>query len=196
MDIRRWHRIMGACLVLPFLAWASTGIVFFIKPGYGDAYASLKIKTYPMEPVTITPDPQWRSMRVMRTILGDHLLADTADGPAHLDANTGELWEKPDDQIVRTLIDDAVQADPERYGAIQSVEEGVAHTDTGVRITLNWNQLSLYQYGEDTQTIDWLYRVHYLQWTGQKSLDRVLGMLGLALLILMTFSGVKLLIKP
>ena len=65
-------------------------------------------------------------------------------------------------------------------------------TDTGVEVTLDWNRVSLQQRGRDTDRIDRLYKVHYLQWTGVKSIDRVLGFVGLSLVLGLTVLGVRL----
>ena len=46
-----------------------------------------------------------------------------------------------------------------------------------------------------TDRIDLLYRIHYLQWTGIKKLDNVLGMLGIALVIVLTTLGAWLAFK-
>jgi hypothetical protein len=68
-------------------------------------------------------------------------------------------------------------------------------TDTGVQIQLDWASLSLSQQGKDTELINNLYKAHYLQWTGQKTLDQVLGVIGLILLMLTTVVGIRLLIR-
>ena len=65
-------------------------------------------------------------------------------------------------------------------------------TSTGVRITLDWNTLGLRQSGNDTRWIDQLYQLHYLQWTGVRWLDRILGVAGLFLLAVMTVTGFRL----
>lgn len=49
--------------------------------------------------------------------------------------------------------------------------------------------MSLQQRGSDTRRIDLLYRIHYLQWTGIKILDKVLGFTGLALVLTLTALG-------
>jgi hypothetical protein len=90
------------------------------------------------------------------------------------------------------LIADAFTANPARYGRILSLDGSVATTDTGAVITFDWNRLSLQQRGRDTDRIDLLYKVHYLQWTGQKTIDKVLGLAGLTLLIALTALGARL----
>jgi hypothetical protein len=64
-----------------------------------------------------------------------------------------------------------------------------------VKVTLNWNNLKLSQTGQDTQLINLLYQVHYLQWTPYKELNQVLGIFGLILLISLTVLGVRIYIK-
>ncbi len=41
---RRFHRLLGLVLLLPILGWAATGLVFFTKPGYAQAYAGIQIR--------------------------------------------------------------------------------------------------------------------------------------------------------
>ena len=36
-------------MLLPFVGWALTGAVFFIKPGYAGAYELLAVRTYPLD---------------------------------------------------------------------------------------------------------------------------------------------------
>ena len=193
MTVRRLHRILGIVMLLPFVGWAITGIVFFTKPGYGAAYDALAVTTYPLErPLTVQPDPAWREVRYLRTILGAHLIVRTATGWVHLNPVTLQPAPLPPDEEVKRLLADAFIASPVRYGRILRLDGGVATTDTGAVITVDWNRLALQQRGRDTDRIDLLYKVHYLQWTGQKSVDKVLGLGGLTLLIALTALGARL----
>ena len=36
-----------------------------------------------------------------------------------------------------------------------------------------------------------MYKIHYLQWTGIKSIDKVLGIIGLVLVLLLAFLGLR-----
>ena len=156
-------------MLLPFLGWAVTGLVFFTKPGYGAAYDALPIKTYPLDgPIAVRPDPAWREVRYLRTILGPHLLVRTGTGWGQLDPVTLQPPPAPPDGDVQRLLADAFTVNPSRYGRIVSLAGGVATTDTGAVVTFDWNRLGLQQRGRDTDRIDLLYKVHYLQWTGQK----------------------------
>lgn len=192
MHLRSLHRLIGLVLLLPFLGWAATGIVFFVKPGYGGAYEPLNVKTYPLDDTAIMASSQWQEFRYVRTVLGDHVLARTALGWQHLDAGTGAPLAPPGEAALRRLLEEAFSANPARYGAIVAVDADTVTTDTGVEVRLDWNRLTLQQRGSDTALIDALYRVHYLQWTGIALVDQALGLLGLGLLILMTLLGARL----
>jgi hypothetical protein len=183
-------------MLLPLLAWAVTGAFFFIKPGYGGAYESLAIRTYPLTaPISVPPSGDWREVRWLRTVLGDHLVARTESGWKQLDPVTLLERPAPREADVRTLVTDAFAANPERYGQIATIEGPVITTSTGVRATLDWHRLSLSQYGRDTARIDAIYKVHYLQWTGVEWLDKILGGLGLLLMVALSAFGVRLLFR-
>ena len=68
----------------------------------------------------------------------------------------------------------------------------MATTSTHIRVVLDWDRLSLQQRGDDTDRIDRLYKIHYLQWTGVKWLDRVVGAVGLALVAILSVLGLML----
>ena len=117
----------------------------------------------------------------------------------HIDPATGKPRELPDESAIRRLIEEAIAPERARYGEIAQVTRQAGdspsasiETTTGVTIELDWNTLSLQQSGRDTRRIDTLYRIHYLQWTGVKTLDRVLGVIGLASLVALAFLGVRL----
>lgn len=198
--------MIGIVLILPMVGWAVTGFVFFVKPGYGGAYEALTVKTYPMvsapslgrgpalQHAQVNQDEpgSWLEYRVFRTILGDHLLVRTPAGWQQLNPRTLQPIAAPSDDEVRRLVTDAFTANPPRYGSITRVDNGVIYTDTGIEVTLDWNRVSLQQRGRDTDRIDRLYKVHYLQWTGNTSLDRVLGFVGLVLVLTSTALGVRL----
>jgi hypothetical protein len=190
MKIRKLHRLIGLVLLLPFLGWVITGFVFFIKPGYAAAYEILTPKTYPLtETFSVQPESAWREMRYVRTILGDHLLVRTSEGALHLDPRSKHQRNKPTDAELRQLLTDAFSVNPARYGEITAITGDEITTSTGIHISLDWTRLSLLQRGPDTDRIDWLYRIHYLQWTGFKSVDKVLGLVGLTLVFVLTTMG-------
>lgn len=75
---------------------------------------------------------------------------------------------------------------------VASIEGNNITTDTGVRVELDWNRLALTQSGKDTDRLDALYKIHYLQWTGVKGLDKVLGALGILLVLALSLLGARL----
>ena len=92
------------------------------------------------------------------------------------------------------LVTDALSANPSRYGRVASIEGNNITTDTGVHVALDWNRLSLAQRGKDTNRIDTIYKIHYLQWTGIESADKVLGALGILLTLALSVLGARLLL--
>lgn len=193
MTIRTLHTILGLLLLAPFLAWIVTAMVFYLKPGYAEAYASLPTRTYPLGALpSFPPDSAWREIRYFRTILGEHLLVRTSDGWLHLDPSTLRPRPAPSAEEIRTLVEDAVGARSARYGSVGSVSGDTVLTTTGVAVTVDWARVSLSQRGPDTDRIDLLYRIHYLQWTGVPALDKVLGPAGLALVLGLSLLGVRL----
>jgi hypothetical protein len=196
MIIRRLHRIFGIVLLLPFLGWAITGLVFFIKPGYTGAYEILTPRTYPLDgTIAIDADPAWLEFRYFRTVLGDHLIARTGKGWLHLNPTNLQPKDAPTQDDIKLLLADAFSANPGRYGNIANISDNVVRTDTGIEITLDWKRLSLQQRGKDTDRIDLLYKIHYLQWTGVSSIDKPLGLIGLVLVIALSMLGARLALK-
>ena len=193
MRTRTVHRIIGIILLIPFVGWAITGLVFFIKPGYTGAYEVLSPRFYPInKQLLLTEDPNWLEVRYLRTILGDHLLVRTDSGWMNLNPNDKRPRSAATDDETRRLVQDAFSMNPKRYGQIVSVDGNTVTTDTGVVITTDWNRMSLQQTGKDTKWIDSLYRIHYLQWTGVRSIDRVVGLTGIALVLILTGLGATL----
>jgi hypothetical protein len=193
---RKLHKIVGLVLVLPMLGWTITGIIFFIKPGYQGAYEQLAVKTYPLnESIAVQPKSDWQEVRLVTTILGDHLLVKSNNKTEHLDPDSLLPKPAPSEIEFKALLSDAFTSNSARYGEVIKLDGLSAQTNTGVEIKLDWNNLRLSQKGQDTQLINLLYKVHYLQWTSHKGLDQLLGVLGLILLILLTILGVRLYVK-
>lgn len=193
MKVRSIHKILGLTLLIPFLGWIITAMVFYFKPGYADAYGILIVKTYPLnEQLIVRPDSTWLETRFVRTILGTHLLVRTSGGWEQLDPATLRTRQRPGLGEVRSLLEDAFSVNPKRYGHVQTVSNDTIMTDTGVRVILGWGNLTLSQRGPDTDRIDLLYRIHYLQWTGIPAIDKILGPLGLTLIFLLSLFGLRL----
>lgn len=196
MRARKLHRTIGVILLLPFLGWAITGLVFFVKPGYAAAYEVLSPRTYPLTgALPINPDPGWLEFRSLRTVLGDHLLVRTGSGWQHLNPVNKQPRPKPSENEIKLLLKDAFSVNPPRYGTISRVSGDSVWTDTGVEVNLDWNRMSLQQRGKDTDRIDLLYRIHYLQWTGVKTVDKIVGFTGLVLVMALTTIGAWLAFK-
>ncbi|NVJ58823.1 MAG: PepSY domain-containing protein [Gammaproteobacteria bacterium] len=199
LKIRKLHRYLGLIMLLPMICWAITGTIFFIKPGYKNAYEMLKVKTYPLEQsITIPEHSSWQEVRVVKTILGLHLLV-RSDGPQqktmHLKADTLEPWLKPKEADIKRLIEDAFTGNQERYGVIESFDDNTAVTSTKVRVNFNWDTLSLSQKGNDTDLINLIYKVHYLQWTPWDGVNQVLGVVGLLFLVTLSILGIRIYLR-
>src|SRR5690606_19535117 len=105
---RRLHRLTGIILLTPLMTWAITGLVFFIQPGYGKAYAPLSVREYPlMDTLEIAPQPDWLEYRVLRSLLGLHVLVRTETGRLHLHADTLQPFTLDEAQR-RALVSDAI----------------------------------------------------------------------------------------
>jgi PepSY-associated transmembrane protein len=193
MVSRRWHRLIGIVMLLPLIIWAVTGLVFFIKPGYKQAFEILQPKMYALEEkIALTPEPDWLEVRCFRTVLGYHLIVRTANGWSHLDPDDLSRKPLPTEDAVRRLAEDAFSSNPQRYGAVTGVEGNEIRTDTGVHVSIDWNRLAFEQRGRDTDTINRLYKLHYLQWTGLERIDQTLGILGISLLLALAILGLRL----
>lgn len=192
MTTRTLHRIVGLVMLLPFVGWAVTGAVFFVKPGYAGAYEQLSVRTYPLDDNLAIKGQAWREARLVKTILGTHLLVRTDAGWRNLDPATLKIVPMPPQEKLRLLFEDAFTANADRYGRVATQVDATARTTTGVEVTLDWNRMALQQRGRDTDRIEMLYRIHYLQWTGVKPLDMLLGVLGLGLLVMLTYLGARL----
>lgn len=192
MTIRTLHRVVGLVMMLPLVGWAVTGAVFFVKPGYAGAYEQLAVRMYPLDDNLAFHGQAWREARLVKTILGTHLLVRTDAGWRNLDPATLKIVPMPPQEKLRLLFEDAFTANPDRYGHVATQVDATTHTTTGVEVALDWNRLALQQRGRDTDRIEMLYRVHYLQWTGVKPLDRLLGVLGLVLLVALAYLGARL----
>ena len=114
--MRRLHRIIGMIMIIPFLGWALTGLVFFTKPGYTEAFESLSIKTYGnRDQVSFPVNGEWLEIRMLKSILGSHLLVKTINGWEQLNPTTLLALALPPKQDIRRLVEDAISVNPKRY---------------------------------------------------------------------------------
>lgn len=185
------HVKIGILMIVPLLLWAATGVVFLIKPGYENAYARLTPKLYKIEQaIPFSGEGEWREVRLVRTILGYHFIVFDGDNWKNFDALTQKEKQLPTSMDVENLIADAISSNLERYGNIVAVQGNSVTTDTNVKITLNWHALTLAQEGGDTRFISTLYKIHYLQWFGTASVDKLFGALAIFFLFSLTIFGV------
>ena len=195
MIIRKQHRLLGGILLLPFIAWSLTGVFFLVRPAYEQAYSVLSPKTYSADQINISAQPEWQEMRLLKTVLGLHLLVKQEGGWQQLDPDSLEVRATPVEADLVSFVEDAISQDTLRYGELLPGESDPFRTSTGVTIAVDWDSLSLYQQGLDTRWIDRIYRIHYLQWTGIAFLDTILGVAGLLLLLLITATGSAMLLR-
>lgn len=189
--MKKLHKYLGFLMLLPFIAWAATGIFFFYKPGYKEAYQPLLIEKYPIETkVSFANGSDWLEIRQLKTVLGDHLIVKTKKGWQHISLKTLHEIEPPNSEQITLLVNDAIKGNKARYGEIKSIDQFKITTSTDVRITLNWENMTLRQQGVDTDFINTIYNIHYLRWTGIKALDQVLGVVGLLLVLLLAGIGI------
>ncbi|MEH6548604.1 MAG: PepSY domain-containing protein [Pseudomonadales bacterium] len=190
MPIAKIHKIIGLIICIPILLWATTGMVFLIKPGYSEAYQSLEIRRYPLShSPLISAGQQWENINYFKSILGDHLIVQLGDTVRHLDPVSLENMPQPGKAQIAMLIEDAIRTQPERYGSITEISGSHIKTSTGVDIELKWGSMVLRQKGSDTEFINLLYRLHYLQWTSHAEANRYLATLAIILLSSLSIFG-------
>lgn len=196
MYIKRIHQILGIIMLVPLLLWSITGFIFLTKPGYEGAYEQLQPKLYPINQAFSIGVSGWTEAKVYRTILGEHLLVKDQGKWKNLSLTDMQEQAFPSEQNIKLLVNDAISENRNRYGEILHIDGQNIYTDTGVKISLDWATLSLRQKGQDTDLINTLYNIHYLQWLDSPELNQVLGFLGLFLLITLSGVGFIMLIKP
>jgi hypothetical protein len=173
----RVHRAVAIALVAPLVVWSVTGLLFQLKPGWGRAYDALDVAR------------------------GRDETLDTAIGPLHRGAS-GQLVGRGPLTVdeARALALDAVARSPYRadYGdvlAAASDGEVVRVELEHAVVEVGRRDARIAQHGGDTARIDWLYRLHYLQWTGVAAIDRVLAIVGLVAIWVAAAAGIVLFVR-
>ena len=201
---RRIHRWLAIVLVIPLVVWSITGLLFHLKPGWSRAYDILE----PERPAAIhldklasvLADQAVTHVEVFQTAIGPLARVTLPKGDELWDADTGTKRSPLPIDAAQALAVDAIARSPHgsSYGAISKVTS----TETSVRVELDGavvevgrNDARISQRGADTDRIDWLYRIHYLQWTGNKTLDKMLALFGLILIWLVLIPGVVLFVR-
>jgi len=218
----RLHRWLAIVLVLPLVVWSVTGLLFHLKPGWARAYDMLSDER-PLEPqahgsgatpAAVSIDaPAAVSIDVLAaaaggpiqrvelfgSALGPLYRVTVADAPVLLDASM-QRRSPLSLEDARALAADAVahSAHRDAYGAIGTARiagPNVRVAFAGADVDVDRASGSISQRGRDTDRIDWLYRLHYLSWTGNRTLDRVLAVVGLALIWLVMIPGLVLFVR-
>ncbi len=203
---RRLHRWLAIVLVIPLIVWSLTGLLFHLKPGWSRAYDMLDAE-HPGPPLhlaklaTVLAEQPMTHVEMFETAIGPLARITTAKGDELYDVDTGTRRSPLAIDAARALAVDAIARSPHHsaYGAITNISS----TETTVKLELaegpvveiGRNDARLTQRGPDTDRIDWLYRLHYLQWTGSKPVDKVLALVGLLLIWLVLIPGVVLFVR-
>lgn len=196
MNTYKLHRYLGYLLILPVTLWALTGAFFLVKPGYQNAYEQLNVTSYPLtSTLPLSPQPEWQAIAINRSILGSHYRVKVDNKWQHINPLDNQIRAEPSTQNIITLLQDAVKHNPDRYGSVLNYQDGIAFTDTKVKLMFDWSRLSLRQQGADSRFFNTMYDIHYLRWTGNKSFDLWFGYIGLGLLVLMALTGVVMINK-
>ncbi len=191
MNTHKLHRYLGYLLILPVTLWALTGAFFLVKPGYKHAYEQLQITSYPLNAtLALSPQPEWQTIAINRSILGSHYRVKIANQWQHINPINNQHSAEPATQSIINLLQDAIKHNPQRYGTVLNYQDGIAFTDTKVKLMFDWSRLSLRQQGADSRFFNAMYDIHYLRWTGNNTFDKWFGYVGLGLLVLMAFTGI------
>jgi uncharacterized iron-regulated membrane protein len=205
MSWSRVHRYLALVLVVPLIVWSVTGLLFHLKPGWKRAYDILDSER-PLEGNAVAPIASITAqfpdgvthLELFGTAIGPVYRVSTAAGDTLVNAATGVRLSPLSESDARTLASDAISRSrsKDEYGAIThaDVHDDIVRFTTarGPIVEVGRTDARISQHGSDTARIDWLYRIHYLQWTGDKTLDRVLAVVGLALIWLVMIPGLVL----
>jgi uncharacterized iron-regulated membrane protein len=195
------HRWLAIVLVVLLAVWSVTGLLFHLKPGWDRAYDMLSVdrqRPLPALPATLTSGDVTR-LEVFDTAIGP-LARLGGTTPRLVDAATGTQRSPLSIDDARMLVADAVARSP--HAAAYGEVGDVSATDASVRIRyansvvdIDRTSARISQRGADTDRIDWLYRIHYLQWTGNRTVDRVLSVAGLLLIWAVIVPGLVLFVR-
>lgn len=199
--IHRWAAII---LVSMLVVWSITGLLFHLKPGWDRAYDPLSVKRdEPIDVASVVPIASVitkpSSVELFATVLGPMYRVTTKDGSSIIDASTGKPRTFTGEEVTR-LVDDAVSRSPfaNRYGAHVGISGGdinaIRYAGDQI-VTFSPTTMRVSQEGRDTKRIEWFYRLHYLQWTGNATLDKILAVGGLVLIWIVMIPGVVLFVR-
>lgn len=206
--LKRGHKWIGLTLLLPLLVWTATGLLFALKPGWGPAYEYLSPWSSEQGHASVMSLASFasgeggvdaRAIELHASALGPVFLVERAGGGSALyDATRGSRLDPLSGERARALVLAAVSrsSSPSRYGEIQSEarkSESMHFVFTGgPRVDIDLRNGSIQQSGPDTDRINWYYKLHYMQWTGNASIDRILGFVAIVLVWLLAGAGLLL----
>jgi uncharacterized iron-regulated membrane protein len=200
------HRWLAVVLAVPLVIWSITGLLFHLKPGWSRAYDMLSWERPLDQLPAATPDALAAAAggRIDRldlagSALGPLYRVTASSGSVLLDA---QLHRRSPLSVedARTLATDAVARSPYAadYGALRDARiagRNVRVTFEHADVDVDRDSAVILQRGRDTDRIDWLYRLHYLSWTGNRTLDKLLASAGLALIWLVMIPGLVLFVR-
>jgi uncharacterized iron-regulated membrane protein len=207
----RIHRWLAIVLVVMLVAWSVTGLLFHIKPGWQRAYDMLsgEQRDAPLPSDVIpfatlqqaAPGAQLLRVELFQTVLGPLYRVRTAKSTRLVDARSGAARSPLDASSAQALAVDAVSRSAQRASYGQPSGAEISEHSVRVRfsggpsVEVGRDDARLSQRGADTDRIDWLYRIHYLQWTGNPTFDRLLPLAGLALIWAVMIPGIVLFVQ-
>lgn len=193
-------------LALPLVIWSITGLLFHLKPGWSRAYDMLSAErpldampAVPLDALASAAGGPAQRLEVFGSALGPLYRVTTASGTMLVDAQLHRRSPLSLDDA-RTLAADAVAHSSHRdaYGAIGTATiagDAVRVSFANAAVDVDRASGAISQRGHDTDRIDWLYRLHYLSWTGNRTLDKLLAVAGLALIWLVMIPGLVLFVR-
>ncbi len=219
ISARAAHRVAGAGLLLPLVLWIGTGLLFHVKPGWGEAYEALAAPppgAPPWERVVFSP-----AAVKARGLLdpGPVTLAAHPSGlvayfgcrggrAAAVDGTSGDPIPPASKDVARAFALAAISASRHAasYGAIVAAEPARHHsaltgtegpaflfrTSGGKRVLVDRVTGEVSQSANLNDRIDLLYRIHYLQWTPWKPVNISLVLTAMLLALLVAASGLRL----
>lgn len=195
----RLHRWAALILVAPLVVWSITGLLFHLKPGWKRAYDMVSIERplADQNVAAVQSLPRFKKLELFGTALGPMY---RLDGSSLIDAQTLRPRSPLSIEDAKTLAQDAVAQSSQHagYGALIDAksDESTVHVQfESAMVDVDRASGSLYQHGADTARIDWLYRIHYLKWTNIPSVDRVVAVIGLALIWVAMAAGIVLFVR-
>jgi hypothetical protein len=216
--VRRLHRWLGFLLLAPIVLWAGTGFLFHLKPGWAGAFESLSAAPpgAAVDPGAVVPvataasaaraahahdDGGMIRAELFASDLGPLYRVELPGRRVLVDARSGQVRSPLDEAACRSLATAAAaRAEAQsRYGEVRAValddDEARVAFAGGAVVTVDRHGGALAQRGRDTDRIDLLYRLHYVQWTGRPAIDRPAAVVFIALLLGLAALGFGLLVR-